>query len=72
MVDPTEISNEINQMFAAGFGGAEIEDVYLSITLAVDPEGHDWATTPWITAVNSASQHAKQLGFQIDISLGPS
>jgi hypothetical protein len=72
MVDPGEISNEINQIFGAGFGGAEIEDVHPSITVSVHPDGHGWATDPWITAVNTASQHAKSLGLQIDISLGPS
>jgi hypothetical protein len=72
MVDPGEISNEINQIFGAGFGGAEIEDVHLSITVSVHPDGHGWATDPWITAVNTASQHAKSPGLQIDISFGPS
>jgi hypothetical protein len=72
MVDPSEISNEIDQMYAAGFGGAEINDVHPSITIPVDPEGHGWGTDPWVDAVLTAYRHAESLDFQVDIALGPS
>lgn len=72
MVDPSEISNEINQMCAAGFGGAEINDVHPSITIPVDPAGHGWGTDPWTEAVSTAYKHALSLDFQVDIALGPS
>lgn len=71
-VDPIQITTEVNEMYAAGFGGAEIEDVHPSIKVSVDPVGHGWATAPWINAVEAASERADYLGFQIDIALGPS
>jgi hypothetical protein len=70
MVDPGEISNEINQIFGAGFGGAEIEDVHPSITVPVDPDGHGWATHPWITAVNTASQQQNHFGSKLILGWG--
>jgi hypothetical protein len=72
MVDPSEISNEIDQMYAAGFGGSEINDVHPSITIPVDPAGHGWGEDPWIDAVSAAYEHAHSLDFQVDIALGPS
>jgi hypothetical protein len=71
-VDIAEIKAEVNQMYEAGFGGAEIEDVHHSIKVQIDPSGHGWGTTPWLDAVYAASQQAKSVGFQIDMAMGPS
>jgi hypothetical protein len=72
LVDNNEIINEITQMYEAGFGGAEIEDVHPSIKVPLDPVGHGWGTEPWISAVQAANKHAQSLNFQIDMGMGPS
>ena len=72
VVEVDEIKTEIDQMYQAGFGGAEINDVHPSVKVAMDPEGHGWATEPWIDAAKAASDHAEPLHFQIDFALGPS
>ncbi len=68
LVDAEEIKAEIDEMGQGGFGGAEINDVHHSIHVALDPEGQGRATGPWIDAVRAASDHAKSLGFQIDVA----
>ena len=72
LVDEDEIKLEVDQMYEAGFGGAEIEDVHHSVHVELDPEGHGWGTDAWVNAVMAASEHADGLDFQIDIALGPS
>lgn len=71
-VEVDEIKAEVDQMYQAGFGGAEINDVHRGVKVAIDPVGHGWATEPWIEAVQAASDHSLPLGFQIDFALGPS
>lgn len=71
-VEIEEIKTEIDQMHAAGFGGAEINDVHHSVKVPIDPAGHGWATEPWIEAVQAASDHANSVDFQIDLAMGPS
>ena len=71
LVDVDELRHEIDEMHAAGFGGAEIQDVHFSVEVVMDPEGHGWGTEPWTNAVLSASEYAKTLDFEIDIALGP-
>lgn len=48
LVDPAEIRREIDQIAAAGFGGAEIVAVHHSIRdkSVLDPAGHGWEPRP--------------------------
>ncbi|MGN9841084.1 glycosyl hydrolase [Nonomuraea sp. H19] len=73
-VDPAEIRREIDQLAAAGFGGAEIAAVHHSIRdkSVLDPAGHGWGTPAWNTAVEAALDQAARRGLTIDLTIGPS
>lgn len=71
LVDIAEIEREVDQMAAAGFGGAEIEDVHHSVHVAMDTEGHGWGTPSWVGAVEAAVARASQHGMTMDIAIGP-
>src|SRR4051812_44637561 len=72
LVDTNEIKAEIDQMAAAGFGGAEITDVHHSISSGLDPAGHGWGTQAWVDATTTAFREAKARGMTLDLTAGPS
>ncbi|MEO3884400.1 glycosyl hydrolase [Nonomuraea sp. B5E05] len=73
-VDPAEIRREVDQLAAAGFGGAEIAAVHHSIRdkSVLDPAGHGWGTPAWNAAVEAALDQAARRGIRIDLTIGPS
>ncbi|TDD04058.1 alpha-L-rhamnosidase [Nonomuraea deserti] len=73
-VDPAEIRREIDQLAAAGFGGAEIAAVHHSIRdkSVLDPAGHGWGTPAWNAAVEAALDQAARRGIRVDLTIGPS
>ncbi|MEV4172920.1 glycosyl hydrolase [Nonomuraea sp. NPDC049709] len=73
-VDPAEIRREVDQLAAAGFGGAEIAAVHHSIRdkSVLDPAGHGWGTPAWTAAVEAALDQAARRGIGIDLTIGPS
>lgn len=72
LVDVAEIEREVDEMAAAGFGGAEIEDVHHSVEVPMDPAGHGWGTAPWVRAVEAAFARAHRHTMSMDIAVGPS
>jgi hypothetical protein len=72
VVDPAEIKAEVQQMYDAGFGGAEISDVHRGVYVDLDPIGHGWGSDPWLAALQAAAEQAEPLGFHIDNTVGPS
>lgn len=74
MVDPAEIRREVDQLAAAGFGGAEIAAVHHSIDdkSLLDPVGHGWGSRPWNAGVEAALDQAARRGLSIDLTIGPS
>ncbi|MGI5282367.1 glycosyl hydrolase [Nonomuraea polychroma] len=73
-VDPAEIRREVDQLAAAGFGGAEIAAVHHSIRdkSLLDPAGHGWGSPAWNAAVEAALDQAARRGLTIDLTIGPS
>ncbi|WP_433472734.1 glycosyl hydrolase [Spirillospora sp. CA-142024] len=73
LVDPAEIRREIDQIAAAGFGGAEIVAVHHSIRdkSVLDPEGHGWGTPAWNAGVEAALDQAARRGVTVDLTIGP-
>ncbi|MBF8184642.1 alpha-L-rhamnosidase [Nonomuraea sp. K274] len=73
-VDPAEIRREVDQLAAAGFGGAEIAAVHHSIRdkSVLDPAGHGWGTPAWNAGVEAALDQAARRGLSIDLTIGPS
>ncbi|MEU6034772.1 glycosyl hydrolase [Actinomadura sp. NPDC047616] len=73
LVDPAEIRREIDQIAAAGFGGAEIVAVHHSIRdkSVLDPEGHGWGTPAWNAGVEAALDQARRRGITVDLTIGP-
>ncbi len=74
LVDPAEIRREVDQLAAAGFGGAEIAAVHHSIEdkSVLDPVGHGWGSAAWIAGVEAALDQAGRRGVTIDLTIGPS
>ena len=71
-VDVAEIRNEVDQISSAGFGGVEIQDVHNSdLPESIDPEGHGWATTPWIDAALAALDETSKKGIKHDFGPSP-
>lgn len=71
-VEPRQIAKEVKQVADAGFGGLEIADVHHSVKSGLDPQGHGWATGPWIAGLDSALTQAHREGITIDVTAGPS
>ncbi|QKW37235.1 alpha-L-rhamnosidase [Actinomadura sp. NAK00032] len=73
LVDPAEIRREIDQIAAAGFGGAEIVAVHHSIRdkSVLDPAGHGWGTPAWNAGVEAALDQAARRGITVDLTIGP-
>lgn len=73
LVDPAEIRREIDQIAAAGFGGAEIVAVHHSIRdkSVLDPAGHGWGTPAWNAGVEAALDQAARRGVTVDLTIGP-
>ncbi|SFN65788.1 hypothetical protein SAMN04489713_102711 [Actinomadura madurae] len=73
LVDPAEIRREIDQIAAAGFGGAEIVAVHHSIRdkSVLDPAGHGWGTPAWNAGVEAALDQAVRRGITVDLTIGP-
>ncbi|SEF84321.1 alpha-L-rhamnosidase [Nonomuraea solani] len=73
-VDPAEIRREVDQLAAAGFGGAEIAAVHHSIRdkSVLDPARYGWGTPAWNAAVEAALDQAAKRGIGIDLTIGPS
>ncbi|TDD87807.1 alpha-L-rhamnosidase [Actinomadura darangshiensis] len=73
LVDPGEIRREIDQIAAAGFGGAEIAAVHHSIDdkSVLDPEGHGWGTPAWTAGVEAALDQAARRRITVDLTIGP-
>ncbi|WP_030224062.1 glycosyl hydrolase [Streptomyces sp. NRRL WC-3626] len=74
LVDPDEITREIDQIADAGFGGVEIAAVHHSIRdkSPLDTARHGWGSTPWRDGVEAALRRAARRGVTVDITLGPS
>ncbi|MFG1815381.1 glycosyl hydrolase [Kribbella sp. NPDC049174] len=74
LVDPAEIRCEVDQLAAAGFGGAEIAAVHHSIEdkSVLDPVGHGWGSAAWVVGVEAALDQAERQGLTIDLTIGPS
>ncbi|MFF7468984.1 glycosyl hydrolase [Streptomyces sp. NPDC008092] len=74
LVDPAEIAREVDQMAAAGFGGAEIAAVHHSIAdpSVLDTDRHGWGSAPWRDGVKAALRQAARRGLTVDLTLGPS
>ncbi|MDR7279602.1 glycosyl hydrolase [Catenuloplanes atrovinosus] len=74
LVDPAEIRREVDQIAAAGFGGAEIAAVHHSVRdkAALDTAGHGWGTAAWTRGVEAALDQAARRGITIDLTIGPS
>ncbi|MFD0684807.1 glycosyl hydrolase, partial [Actinomadura fibrosa] len=73
LVEPAEIRREVDQIAAAGFGGAEIVAVHHSIRdkSVLDPAGHGWGTPAWNAGVEAALDQARRRGITIDLTIGP-
>lgn len=57
--DANEVANEIGEILAAGFGGAEIADVTDSVGhTGLDPKVYGWAQSRWNAAVLAAYERA--------------
>ncbi|KAL4925286.1 uncharacterized protein BDV17DRAFT_300448 [Aspergillus undulatus] len=70
-IDPDIVSDEVQAMALAGFGGAEIGDVRDSITVPMRPKIYGWAEERWNAGVFAAYETAAELGLHMDYSLGP-
>jgi len=71
-VEIAEIEREVDQLAAAGFGGAEIADVHHSVRVPIDVHDHGWGTPAWVAAVEAALARAARHGMRLDITIGPS
>jgi hypothetical protein len=69
-VDRDEIVREVDQIADAGFGGAEIADVWDS-AVTIDPVRYGYGTEGWNRAVETALAAAKARGLQVDLTIGP-
>ncbi|WP_033339171.1 glycosyl hydrolase [Catenuloplanes japonicus] len=74
LVDPAEIRREVDQIAAAGFGGAEIAAVHHSIRdkSVLDTAHHGWGSAAWTRGVEAALDQAATRGITIDLTIGPS
>ncbi|MCH5671192.1 glycosyl hydrolase [Streptomyces gilvus] len=74
LVDPDEITREIDQIADAGFGGVEIAAVHHSVKdkSVLDPAHHGWGSRPWLDGVEAALRRAARRGLGVDLTLGPS
>lgn len=59
-VDPDEIESEITEIITAGFGGAEISDVWDSDHVYMDPKIYGFGESRWNAAVLRAYQQGNK------------
>ncbi|WZH52161.1 MAG: glycosyl hydrolase [Nocardioides alkalitolerans] len=74
-VDPAEITREVQQIAAAGFGAVEIADVTHSLRardIEIDLATQGWGTPSWVAGVRAALKEAEKRGVRVDITVGPS
>ncbi|WP_141014665.1 glycosyl hydrolase [Nocardioides sambongensis] len=75
LVDPAEISREVDQVADAGFGSLEVADVTHSLRardIDIDVSTHGWGTAPWVAGVKAALRQGAKRDVRIDITVGPS
>lgn len=75
LVDPAEITREVDQVADAGFGVLEVAVVTHSLRargIAVDVAKHGWGSPAWVAGVKAALAQAAKRGVRVDITVGPS
>ncbi|MFC7192980.1 glycosyl hydrolase [Halocatena marina] len=71
-VEPEEITDEVNSIADAGFGGAEIAYVnFAQIGANNNAEKFDWGSPAWNQGVETALQAAKARDITIDLTITP-
>jgi len=70
LVDPAEITREVDQIADADFGGVEIADVWDSV-VTIDPVQYGFGTPAWNAGVEAALRAAKRRGLRVDLTIGP-
>lgn len=74
-VDPAQITREVQQIAAAGFGAVEIADVTHSLRardIEIDLATQGWGTRSWVNGVKAALRESAKRGVRVDITVGPS
>lgn len=71
-VDEGELRSEIAEMVAAGFGAAEVSNMFAGL----HPEGNPsetwaWGTDLWTERMAAAARFARELAFALDLTVGP-
>lgn len=75
LVDPQQITREVDLVADAGFGTLEIADVTHSLRargIDLDLVNGGWGTKRWVAGVKAALKAAKRRDVRIDITVGPS
>ncbi|KAH8645475.1 hypothetical protein BX600DRAFT_519487 [Xylariales sp. PMI_506] len=70
-IDPDEVTTQIEALYDAGFGGAEIADVCNSVNVPMDPAIYGWAQDAWNEGMLTAYDVGNKLGLHIDYTIGP-
>lgn len=74
VVDPEEVRREVDQIYSAGFGGFELQDVHHSIvegTVIGDLTTEGWGGQIWHEALQAALEQSETRGLTHDIGMGP-
>ncbi|WP_052337200.1 glycosyl hydrolase [Nocardioides alkalitolerans] len=74
-VDPAQVTREVQQIAAAGFGAVEIADVTHSLrarNIDIDLATQGWGTRSWVNGVKAALRESAKRGVRVDITVGPS
>lgn len=68
-VKDAELRAEVNEMAAAGFGGAQIFEARLGLPRTGNPPETDmWGTPHWAARIRAAMEAARRRGFRIDVN----
>lgn len=74
IVEPDEVRLEVDQMYSAGFGGFELQDVHHSTaegTVIGDLTTQGWGGQAWQEGLQAALEQSETRGLTRDLGLGP-